>query len=162
MSGVAAFHELRRPAVRLRAVAAAAAVLAAALVLAIARPGALGVALVVAGLAAFLWWTWVSRYELRVADGELRVGLLPLRKRTVPLAEVQGCVAHMAYPWGEDRRGPKQVDGVETYRLGAGAGLVVELADGSALWLDCAHPEALAGALRPPRRRRQKAAAAVS
>lgn len=149
-----AYQEVRRPAQRLLRWAGwgAATVTLAALLL--SWPGVAGAVTLLATLAAFLWWCRSTRYEVRVAGDCLEVRFAPLRARVVPVAQVVSCVPHMAYPWGEGPRGHRQVDGVETWRAGAGAGLVVELDGGNALWVDCGHPDQLANALGRRRRRR--------
>ena len=133
---------------------AAAGVVATLASLAVLRPGLAGALALAALCGGFLWWCLATRYVVRVTGERLELRFAPLRVRRVPVTEVVGCVAHMAYPWGEGPRGPRRVVGVDCWRAGAGAGVVVELDGGTALWVDCAHPERLAAVLRGRRPRR--------
>lgn len=151
---VVAYQETRRPAARLLRAACWSAAAATLLVLLLARPGVLGIGALLLALGGFLWWCRSTRYEVRVSDEQLELRFAPLRARVVPVEQVIGCAPHMAYPWGDEPRGRRRADGVETWRAGRGAGLVVELDGGDALWVDCGHPERLAAALRRRRRRR--------
>jgi len=149
-----AYQEVRRPAQRLLRWVGWGAATATLAALLLSWPGAVGACALLAALSGFLWWCHSTRYEVRVADDRLEVRFAPLRARVVPVAEVVSCVPHMAYPWGEGPRGHRRVAGVDTWRAGAGAGLVVELDGGDALWVDCGHPDRLAAALVRRRRRR--------
>ena len=152
------YREVRRPApALLRAVAAGAALVTLA-VLVFAELGPVSVTLLLGALAAFLWWCWSTRYEVRVSTERLEVCFAPFRARQVPLQEVVSCAQHMAFPWGDGSDGHRQVEGVDTWQAGTGAGLLVELDGGEALWVDCGRPDRLAVALKTRRRRRQRGA----
>lgn len=150
------YREVRRPApLLLRAVVVGAALVTAA-VFSVVRLGPIGAVSLLGALAAFLWWCWSTRYEVRVSAEGLEVCFAPFRARRIPLKQVVGCAQHMAYPWGAGPSGRRQVAGVDTWQAGTGAGLLVELDGGDALWVDCGRPDRLAAALKTRSRRRRR------
>lgn len=111
----------------------------------------------VAGMVLlFLWWMFVTRFTIQLEEGVLSLRLAPFPTKRIPLGEITGATTHMSYPWGVGKRGwgIQRSPGVLVFFTHPGAGLVLELEDGQAVWFNAQQPEALAALLRPSRRRR--------
>jgi hypothetical protein len=115
-----------------------------------------GQAAMVAGLLLFWWLLWVSRFTIRLDEESLCLRMAPFPPRRLPLDQIAGATTHMSYPWGIGKRGwsISRSPGVTVYFTGAGAGVVLELQDGGAIWLNSEHPEQLVSLL--PKRRRSR------
>jgi len=111
---------------------------------------------IVGGFLLFVWLLWVSRFTIKLDHECLRLRMAPYPTRRIPLEEIAGASTHMSYPWGIGKRGwgISKSPGVTVYFTNPGAGLVLELADGSAIWLNSDQPEKLASLL-PKRRKRR-------
>jgi hypothetical protein len=111
---------------------------------------------ILGGLALFSWWLWATRFTVRLDEEALSLRMAPFPTRRIPLEEIAGASTHMSYPWGIGKRGwsISKSPGVTVYFTGAGAGVVLELASGSAIWLNADQPEKLVSLL--PKRRKRK------
>ena len=162
MSGAAAsdgspiFFEERRPSpLVVKRLCVSAVVLVTFLLLLIPMPWG-GRTAILAGLLLFGLFLWRSRFVIRLDGEELQLQMAPFPKRRIPLEEIAGATTHMSYPWGIGKRGwsISRSPGVTVYFTGAGAGVVLELADGGAIWLNANQPEKLVSLL-PKRRKRR-------
>ena len=126
------------------------------LLLVLVRMPWVGMAAIVAGFALFSWFLWSTRFTVVLGSESLDLRMAPFPSRRIPLEEIQQAITHMSYPWGIGKRGwsVSKSPGVTVYFTGAGAGLVLELEDGKAVWFNTARPEELAAML--PRRRRRR------
>jgi hypothetical protein len=108
------------------------------------------------GLLLFVWLLWASRFTIRLDQEFLRLRMAPFPTRRIPLEEISGASTHMSYPWGIGKRGwsISKSPGVTVYFTNAGAGVVLELVDGRAVWLNSDQPEKLVSLL-PKRRKRR-------
>lgn len=108
------------------------------------------------GLLLFMWLLWASRFTIRLDQEFLRLRMAPFPARRIPLEEIAGASTHMSYPWGIGKRGwsISKSPGVTVYFTNAGAGVVLELVDGRAVWLNSDQPEKLVSLL-PKRRKRR-------
>jgi hypothetical protein len=111
---------------------------------------------ILGGLALFGWLLWASRFTICLDKEALSLRMAPFPTRRIPLEEISGASTHMSYPWGIGKRGwsISKSPGVTVYFTHAGAGLVLELADGRAIWLNSDQPEKLVSLL--PKRRKRK------
>jgi len=108
------------------------------------------------GLLLFVWLLWASRFTIRLEQESLALRMAPFPTRRIPLEEIAGASTHMSYPWGIGKRGwsISRSPGVSVYFTHAGAGVVLELANGQAIWLNADQPELLVSLL-PKRRKRR-------
>jgi len=108
------------------------------------------------GLLMFLWLLWASRFTIRLDQECLSLRMAPFPVRRIPLEEIAGASTHMSYPWGIGKRGwsISRSPGVTVYFTNAGAGVVLEMVDGRAVWLNSDQPEKLVSFL-PKRRNRR-------
>ncbi|MGB0952758.1 MAG: hypothetical protein ACPG31_06015 [Planctomycetota bacterium] len=107
----------------------------------------------------FQWWLWSTRFIVRLEEEALTLRLAPFPGKRIPLEEIKGTSTHMSYPWGIGKRGwsIQKSPGVTVYFTDPGAGLVLELENGQAVWFNSPQAEKLAAMLKP-RKRRKKAA----
>lgn len=154
--GAPIFSEERRPSpLMVKRLSLGAVVVVAALLLLVPLPWVSRGA-IVGGLALFGWLLWASRFTIRLDREALSLRMAPFPTRRIPLEEIAGASTHMSYPWGIGKRGwsISKSPGVTVYFTHAGAGVVLELADGGAIWLNADQPEKLVSLL-PKRRRRR-------
>lgn len=116
--------------------------------------------LVVGVVALFQWWVWSTRFTVRLQEEVLSLRLAPFPAKRIPLEEIKGAVTHMSYPWGIGKRGwsIQRSPGVTVFFTDPGAGLVLELESGQAVWFNSPQAEKLAVLLKPRKRRRKTAA----
>ena len=120
---------------------------------------------VVLGVGAYQWWLGATRFQVQLSTESLELQWGPWGRRSVAREDILDATPHMSYPWGyRDGGRLRATPGVEAFATGPGAGVVLELAGGQALWLNSGRAEELAACLRPRRRRsvRRVAAASVS
>lgn len=128
--------------------------------MALAMPWAWWNPVVVAGvLLLFQWWLWSTRFTVRLEEDVLTLRLAPFPGKRIPLEEIKGAVTHMSYPWGIGKRGwsIQRSPGVTVFFTDPGAGLVLELESGQAVWFNSPQAERLAALLKPQKRRRKPA-----
>jgi len=101
-------------------------------------------------LAVFQWWLFVTRFTVRFQDQVLTLRMAPFPAKKIPLEEIKGTSTHMSYPWGIGQNGwsIQRSPGVQVFFTDSGAGLVLELENGKAVWLNSHRPEALAALLK--------------
>ncbi|MHC4822560.1 MAG: hypothetical protein ACYTEP_00910 [Planctomycetota bacterium] len=115
-------------------------------------------ALWMAGFAlVFQWWMFVTRFTVRLEDQVLALRLAPFPTKRIPVEQITGAATHMSYPWGIGKRGwsIQRSPGVTVFFTDPGAGLVLELENGQAVWFNARRPEELAALLRPGRKKRR-------
>ncbi len=154
--GPAVFFEERRPSPLVVKRLCAGAILVVALTLLLVPLPWIGRGCLVAGLLLFIWLLWASRFTIQLDEETLALRMAPFAVRRIPLVEIAGASTHMSYPWGIGKRGwsISKSPGVSVYFTGPGAGVVLELADGNAVWLNADQPEKLVSLL--PKRRKRK------
>lgn len=157
--GPPTFFEERRPSSRLvqRSRLGSGALLVLAVILGVVGWTPWWTAGMVAGFAlTFQWWMFVTRFTVRLEEKVLHLRLAPFPTKKIPLEEITGAATHMSYPWGIGKRGwsIQRSPGVTVFFTDPGAGLVLELENGQAVWFNAKRPEELAALLRPSRRRR--------
>ncbi|MDA1114608.1 MAG: hypothetical protein O3A95_09965 [Planctomycetota bacterium] len=113
-------------------------------------------------LLVFQWWLFATRFNVRLKDEVLSLRMAPFPAKKIPVGEIKAATTHMSYPWGIGKRGwsIKRSPGVLVFFTDPGAGLVLELESGLAVWLNSYQPEVLAALLkrRPKRKTKVKKA----
>ncbi len=112
-----------------------------------------------AAVGVFSWWLWVTRYRLQLTNDTLSVQVRPFRSLRIPLAEIRSASPHMSYPWGVSAKGwsLRRAPGVKVFYTHPGAGVVLELESGRAVWVNVEQADTLVGLLKGGRGRRNKA-----
>ena len=112
-------------------------------------------------LMVFQWWLFATRFTVRLKDDVLSLRMAPFPAKKIPVDQIKAAVTHMSYPWGIGKRGwsIQRSPGVQVFFTDPGAGLVLELENGQAVWLNSPQPEALAALLKRRPKRKKKASA---
>ena len=110
-------------------------------------------------LAVFQWWLFATRFTVRLKDQVLSLRMAPFPAKKIPVEDIRAAATHMSYPWGIGKRGwsIQRSPGVLVFFTDPGAGLVLELESGLAVWLNSHQPEALAALLKRQPKRKAKA-----
>jgi len=111
-------------------------------------------------LLVFQWWLFATRFTVRFENNVLSLRMAPFPAKKIPVEEIKATATHMSYPWGMGSNGwsIQRSPGVEVFFTDPGAGLVLELENGQAVWLNSHQPEALAAMLKRRPKRKKKAA----